>query len=102
MTPQLRIGAAPGQDGADARAWAPSGGPRCVCGAGVDRAAARVWGVDGVVPACPACWTNRASERDRRFTTVSACVVAFQDSRTVNARKDGVEIDADAHPEVEG
>jgi hypothetical protein len=54
------------------------------------------------VPACPACWTTHESERDRRFNTVSACVVAFQDSRQVNARKADVEIDAAAHPEVDG
>ena len=91
-----------GQDTQAATNWQPRGDPRCVCGAGVDPEAARVWGVDGVVPACPACWTTHESERDRRFNTVSACVVAFQDSRQVNARKADVEIDAAAHPEVDG
>jgi len=101
MSSQLRPGAAPGQDDCEATAWQPRGDARCVCGAGVDAEAARVWGVDGVVPACPACWTTRRSERNICFTTVSACVVAFQDSRQVNARKADVEIDAAAHPEVE-
>jgi hypothetical protein len=90
----------PGQDTQAATNWQPRGDPRCVCGATVDPEAVRVYGVEGVVPACPNCWTTRESERDRRFTTVSACVVAFQDSRTVNSRKPGVDVDASAHPEV--
>jgi hypothetical protein len=102
MSSHLRPGAAAGQDACDARDWTPRGGARCVCGASVDREAARVHGVDGVVPACPNCWSSADTERDIRFVTVSAAVRAFQDSRRVNARKADAEIDADAHPEVEG
>ena len=91
----------PGQDPQTATNWQPRGDARCVCGASVDREAARVHGVDGVVPACPACWTSADTKRDIRFVTVSAAVQAFHDSRRVNARKADVEIDADAHPEVE-
>jgi hypothetical protein len=48
MSSHLRPGAAAGQDACDARDWTPRGGARCVCGASVDREAARVHGVDGV------------------------------------------------------
>lgn len=100
MSRNLTIGErpAPGQDAQPAAAWSPTGEPRCVCGATVDAEAARVFGVDGVVPACPACWHSK--DRQRRFQTVAACVVAWQDSRTTNCRKPGVEIEADAHPGV--
>lgn len=89
---------APGQSGAGIADWSPAGGARCVCGSPVDAEAARLFGVGGVVPACSACWTNH--ERNKRYHTVTSAVRHFNDG--TGTRAVGVEIDASAHPEVDG
>jgi hypothetical protein len=97
MSSQLRLGAAPGQDTRDATEWRPQAHAECVCGAGVDREAARVMGVGGVVPACPACWES--PDMARTFSTVAKAVAHFQADHGHRT----VDVDAPvAHPEVEG
>jgi hypothetical protein len=87
-----------GQDTADRSAWTPRAIPQCVCGTRVDAEAARVVGVDGVVPACPACWVDRQTKA--RIRTVTKAVHYFW--RPQGRRRDEVEVDASAHPEVDG
>jgi hypothetical protein len=88
---------APGQQPRSLGDWSPRGAGRCVCGAAVGREVARVYGVDGVVPACGACWTNH--EVGKRYETVTSAVRHFNDD--TGARVANVEIDAHAHPEVD-
>lgn len=87
---------APGQDTHRPTAWTPQATGRCVYGAGVDAEAARVMGVDGVVPACPACW--ECPDGVREYRTVAKAVAHFQRCHGQRA----VALDAPvAHPEVE-
>jgi hypothetical protein len=85
-----------GQEGADASAWQPRRDGRCVCGARVDAEAARVVGVEGVVPACSHCWQCPTGKD--RYASTTAVVVAF--NRDSGYRDPAAEIDADAHPQV--
>lgn len=87
---------APGQTTAHVSDWSPRGLPQCVCGSRVDARAARVVGVDGVVPACPACWTSH--ERNHQYATVGSAVRHFLGG--TGYRNRDVEIDAAMHPEV--
>jgi len=84
-------------------AWQPRSGPQCVCGASVDAEAARVVGIDGVVPACPACWAD--PQDNARYRTVVKAVVSFSNDRATGrggGRRPDVEVDASLHPEVDG
>jgi hypothetical protein len=87
---------APGQDTRDVSGWRPRGTAQCVCGADVGAEAARIMGVHGIVPACPACYC-RADGRGR-YGTVRSAVVHFLDG--TGYRTPDVEIDASLHPGV--
>jgi hypothetical protein len=88
--------AVPAQQTRSVTEWRPRGDARCVCGAGVSSEAARIMGVGGVVPACPACYC-RADGRGR-YRTVRSAVVHYLDG--TGHRAPDVAIDASLHPEV--
>jgi hypothetical protein len=79
-------------------AWQPRAGGRCVCGATVDPAVARVVGIGGVVPACPRCVVDVQGRA--QYRTVTQAVGAYL--RGNAQRHADVSVDARLHPEVDG